>query len=98
MKLRIDIIEIHGNCPVYQIGDSFDLLDGYKLQIPESRTVCLHGLAALLPFYNALAKGIKPQKLGLAGSEPAAAFVQCADPWQHTGGGTVVFRITKSMA
>ena len=54
----------------------------------------MHSLASILPYYNALFHGVDPRKLGLSKDENKA-FVQCLDPCQHTGGGTVIFEITR---
>lgn len=94
MKLIIDIIEIRGICPVYKIGDKIVLDEGYKVNLEETDNICLHSLGSILPYYNALAKGVEPQELGLA-QQGDAAFVQCLDPRERTGGGTVIFKITK---
>ena len=52
MDLVITVKEIKGHCPVHKLGDSFTLKVGYQLvsDIP----VCMHALASLMPFYNAL--------------------------------------------
>lgn len=42
----------------------------------------------------ALARGISPVELGLA-REGEEAYVQCLDPLEHTGGGTVIFKISR---
>lgn len=47
-----------------------------------------------ITFYIALSRGIAPQELGLAGPDKAA-YLQCLDPRQITGGGTVIFKIKK---
>lgn len=93
MHLLIRVVEIKGRCPVYKVGDSFRLEDGYRLisDIP----LCMHALAALLPFYNAL-RFCEPKQLGLAGKDnPASAYIQCPDAVSSTGGGTVIFEISK---
>lgn len=94
MDLIITVKEIKGVCPVYKVGDSFKLEDGYKLisQIP----LCMHSLASLLPYYNAL-KISKPAEWGLSekGKDGKKAYIQCLDPVDYTGGGTVIFEITK---
>lgn len=94
MDLHITVKEVKGHCPVYREGDSFRLADGYRLisEIP----VCMHGLSALLPYYNAL-RFVSPELLDLAGKDKTQkAFVQCLDPYCYTGGGTVIFEISKS--
>ena len=94
MDLIVTVKEVKGHCPVYREGDSFRLADGYRLmsEIP----VCMHALSALLPYYNAL-RFVLPEQLGLAGKyETDKAYVQCLDPYCYTGGGTVVFQISKT--
>ena len=94
MYLIIKVKEIKGDCPVYKVGDTFKLEDGYRLvtKIP----LCMHSLASLLPHYNAL-KVSEPNIWGLAGkgNDRDKAYVQCLDPIAYTGGGTVTFEITK---
>ena len=93
MKLIVKVAEIKGTCPVYKVGDTFELEDGYRLvsRIP----LCMHSLASLMPHYNAL-RVSDPADWGLAGERDASkAYVQCLDPFVYTGGGTVVFEITK---
>jgi len=93
MDLIVKVKEIKGSCPVYKIDDKFTIQDGYKLvsDIP----VCMHSLASILPYYNALRK-MSPAELGIAGKEEKdKAFVQCLDPACYTDGGTVIFEITK---
>ena len=88
-NLKIKVKEIKGNCPVYKEGDSFKITDGYILDtnIP----LCMHGLASIMPYYVALSRGIKPENLGLGTDNKA--YVQCLDPCDITGGGTVIFEI-----
>lgn len=93
-NLNIKIAEIKGMCPVYQQGQSFYLKDGYILDVQRSDNVCLHSLASIMPYYAALSKGIRPINLGLArNADSHIAYVQCLDPCQYTGGGTVIFQI-----
>ncbi len=94
MDLIIRIKEIRGNCPVYRPGDSFELMDGYRLitEIP----LCMHSLSAIMPYYNAL-RFCSPDQLGLSGElDHSKAYVQCNDPCSYTGGGTVIFEISRS--
>lgn len=93
MDLLVKVKEIKGHCPTYKVGDSFTLKNGYQLvsDIP----VCMHALASLMPHYNALTVS-PPQQWGLAGKEDKdKAYIQCLDPEAFTGGGTVIFEITK---
>jgi len=92
MDIVVTIKEIKGACPTYKVGDSFVLKAGYQLvsDVP----VCMHGLAALMPYYNAL-RVSEPAAWGLAGkADKSKAYVQCPDPSCHTGGGTVIFEIS----
>jgi len=93
MNLIVRVVEIKGTCPVYKVGDTFKLEDGYRLvsEIP----LCMHSLAALMPHYNAF-RVSRPADWGLAGKQDAArAYVQCLDPEAYTGGGTAIFEIVK---
>jgi len=93
-KLRIVVKKIKGHCPVYNIGDKIVLDEGYRFNLKETDNVCMHSLASIMPYYVALYHGVDPKKLGLARSDNKA-YVQCLDPCEHTGGGTVVFEIEK---
>lgn len=93
MDLKIVVKEIKGTCPVYAVGDSFVLRDGY--QLVAEKPLCMHSLAALMPHYNAL-RIAEPARFGLAGKDdPSKAYVQCLDPAGHTGGGTAIFEISR---
>jgi uncharacterized repeat protein (TIGR04076 family) len=94
MRLIVEVIEISGNCSVYKPGDRIVLDDGYKVNMKETDSICMHSLASLLPSYNALAKGVSAVKLGLA-KEGEEAYVQCMDPKEYTEGGTVIFKISR---
>jgi len=87
--LEVCVIEIKGRCPVYRVGDRFYILEGYKLQA--ERPLCLHALAALMPYYVTLSRGTPPRELGLGDDD--TAYLQCLDPYKRTGGGTVVFAV-----
>jgi len=91
VNLRIKVIEIKGKCPVYKMGDEFYLEEGYKLK--SKGAICMHSLASIMPYYNALSKGVSPEELGLGKGDKA--YIQCLDPCKYTGGGTVIFEIIK---
>lgn len=94
MKLFIKVVEIKGECPVYEIGNRIVLRDGYILDLGETDTVCMHSLASILPYYVALSKGVKAKDLGLSRGDSEKAYLQCLDPCEITGGGTVRFEIS----
>ena len=64
MEIVVTVKEIRGHCPTYKVGDSFTLKAGYQLvsDIP----VCMHALACLMPYYNAL-RVSEPDKWGIEG-------------------------------
>lgn len=93
-KLVIRVKEIKGHCPVYKIGDRIVLEEGYRLNLEETDNMCLHSVSSIMPYYVALYKGVDPRTLGLS-RESKKAYVQCLDPCDYTGGGTVVFEIAK---
>lgn len=95
MRLLIQVKHIKGHCPVYQLGDTFVLEQGYILEPTTSGRICMHSLASLLPYYVALTHGVNPVTLGLSPGDPELAYVQCLDPCEVTGGGTVLFAITR---
>ena len=94
MDLIARVREIKGTCPVYRPGDSIVIRDGYVLDTSKSAHVCMHSLASLMPYYVALSRGIAPETLGLSGPKEGVAYLQCLDPCELTGGGTVVFEIS----
>lgn len=89
--LVIRVVQVKGFCPVYQEGDAFTISEGYKLRA--EKAICMHSLASLLPYYVALSHGVNPKDLGLSLQDGNKAYVQCLDPCDYTGGGTVVFSI-----
>ncbi len=93
MDIVVKVVEVRGHCPTYRVGDSFTLKAGY--QLVSEGPVCMHGLAALMPFYNALCVS-GPAQWGLEGKkDKSKAYIQCPDPFDCTDGGTVIFEISK---
>ena len=88
-NLKITVIEIQGKCPVYKVGNSFRIEEGYKLIT--NFPICLHSLSSIMPYYVALSNGVPPEDLGLGKGK--FAYVQCLDPCKYTGGGTVIYKI-----
>lgn len=93
MDLVFRVAKIKGTCPVYRVGDSIVIREGFILDTERSTRVCMHSLASLMPYYIPLSRGITPESLGLSGPEQGAAYLQCLDPCEVTGGGTVLFEI-----
>jgi len=54
----------------------------------------MHLPAFLTPYHVTLSKEIPPWILSLSGTKEGRAYVQCLDPCEITGGGTVIFEIT----
>ncbi|HID95916.1 MAG TPA: TIGR04076 family protein [Candidatus Latescibacteria bacterium] len=92
MKLIVKVIEIKGRCPVYSLRDRIVIDDGYRLNLEETDSVCMHSLSSLMPYYVALSRGVDPKSLGLA-RDGHKAYLQCLDPCERTGGGTVIFEV-----
>ena len=97
MRLVICVESIKGRCPVYEAGDQIVLDGGFRLNLQETTNVCLHSLASIIPYHIALSKGVKPEQMGLAHKDrrDGKAYVQCLDPCDLTGGGTVTFSIER---
>lgn len=95
-RLILRVYEIKGTCPVYGLGDRIVLDGGYRLNLAETDAVCMHSLASLMPYYVPLFRGLDPRDLGLS-RDPDRAFVQCPDPCDRTGGGTVVLEIRREV-
>ena len=95
MELIIQVVDVKGKCPVCKLGNHFTLKEGYILDPAASDRVCMHSLASILPYYVALAKGVKAKDLGLSQGGSKEAYVQCLDPCEVTGGGTVRFQISR---
>ncbi len=89
--IKVDVREVKGTCPVYEEGDSFVIVEGFKLKT--EKTLCMHSFASILPYYITLSRGTEPDELGLGRGEDA--YLQCLDPCEYTGGGTVVFEISR---
>ncbi|MBW2063691.1 MAG: TIGR04076 family protein [Deltaproteobacteria bacterium] len=92
--LIITVKDIRGHCPVYRIGDRIVLDHGYRLNLRETDNLCLHSISSIMPYYVALYRGVEPRDLGLS-RDGKKVFVQCLDPCDYTGGGTVVFEIER---
>jgi uncharacterized repeat protein (TIGR04076 family) len=93
-RLVITVKEIKGSCPVYEVGDKIVLDEGYRLNMKETDNVCMHSLSSIMPYYVALYGGVNPKELGLS-KDGGKAHVQCLDPCDYTGGGTVIFEIER---
>ena len=90
LTLLVQVVDVQGHCPVYKVGDGFQIADGHRLvtEIP----LCMHALQSLAPYYVALSRGVDPADLGLAGPD-GTAYVRCPDPQYYTDGGTVTFKL-----
>lgn len=97
MKLVIRVEAIKGRCPAYEEGDVIVLERGYRLNTEETTAGCMHSFASIIPYHIALAKGVRPDQMGLAhrNRDDGKAYVQCLDPCEVTGGGTVTFSIER---
>jgi uncharacterized repeat protein (TIGR04076 family) len=90
-SLKVQVHEIRGNCPIFNIGDNF-YFDDFWLKEHQGR-ICAHALPNILHYFIALREGISPQKLGLS-KEENIAYIQCPDCGPpYTDGGSVIFKI-----
>jgi len=94
--LKIEVCEIRGHCPVYEVGDRI-VVDGPKIVLERTDALCVHALSTLLHYVVALDHGVSPVKLGLTKLEDKEhAYMQCVDPYEpYTNGGTVIFKCQK---
>jgi len=93
MEMLVSVREIKGHCPVYEVGDSFRLLDGFRLVA--EKPLCMHSLACVMPFYNAL-RFVSPTVFGMAArDDQSKGCFQCPDAVSCTDGGTVIFEVTR---
>lgn len=92
--LSVRIVEISGFCPVYRLGDEFSITAGYVLEGREN--YCMHSIAVLMPYFVALSRGVPPEDLAMCKLGEDKAYIQCPDPVNRTGGGTVVLEITRT--
>ena len=96
MRLVITVKEIKGNCAAgYRIGDRIVLDEGYKMNLQETGRVSMHALTSVLPYYNAIFKGLSGFGLTKKRGDKNEIYVQCLDPQEYTGGGTVIFKIKR---
>ena len=92
--LQIEVCEIRGKCPVYELGDKM-IIDGPKIVLARTDAVCVHALSSLLHYVIALDEAVDPRKLGLSKVE-TNAYIQCVDPGEpYTEGGTVIFKCSR---
>jgi len=98
LKLVLEVAEIKGNCPVYQIGDK-TVIKGPEIDLERSDKVCIHALFALGPFIVALREGINPSKVGLSRKQDGIGYFQCLDPGPpYTNGGSVLFKVYREQS
>ena len=95
-KLKIEVVEINGKCPVHKVGDKI-LIKGAEIDMENTDALCTHALPSLLHYVVPLRDGISPVKLGLS-KEEDCAYLRCPDPGEpYTPGGSVVFKIIKEI-
>ena len=94
--LEIEVCEVRGKCPVYEVGDKI-VVDDPVIVLDKTDALCMHALSSLLHYVLALERGADPVELGLSKPEDREhAYIQCVDPGKpYTEGGTVVFRIKR---
>jgi uncharacterized repeat protein (TIGR04076 family) len=94
--LEIEVVEVRGRCPVYNVGDKI-VVDDPEIVLGKTDALCTHALSSLLHYVMVLERGADPVELGLSKPEDREhAYIQCVDPGEpYTHGGTVIFKIQK---
>jgi uncharacterized repeat protein (TIGR04076 family) len=94
--LEIEVVEVRGHCPVYNVGDKI-VVDDPEIVLEKTDALCTHALSSLLHYVMVLERGADPVELGLSKAEDREhAYIQCVDPGEpYTHGGTVIFKIQK---
>ena len=94
-RLIMNVKEIRGTCPVFEVGDRI-VIEGSKIVVEKTDALCVHALGSLLSMVIALGRGVGFKELGLAEKEGDVGYVQCLDPGApYTLGGTVIFEIRR---
>jgi len=78
-NLLIKVIQIKGHCPIYRVGTTFRIVQGFKLLTDES--LCMHSLALLMPYYVALSWRMNSVEVGF---EPKAYTLATVHRAQNT--------------
>jgi len=94
--LEIEVAEVRGRCPVYNVGDKI-VIDDPEIVLEKTDALCTHALSSLLHYVLVLERGADPVELGLTKLEDREhAYIQCVDPGEpYTRGGTVVFKVRR---
>jgi uncharacterized repeat protein (TIGR04076 family) len=97
--LEVEVVEIRGYCPVYNVGDKM-VIDNPRIVLDKDDPLCTSALSSLMHYVQDLEKGKDPDKLGLTKPEDRKhAYIQCEEPCRlYTYGGTVVFRCRRIRA
>jgi uncharacterized repeat protein (TIGR04076 family) len=95
--LEIEVVEVRGHCPVYEVGNKI-VIDDPEIVLGKTDALCTHALSSLLHYVLVLERGADPLELGLSKPEDREnAYIQCVDPGRpYTHGGTVIFKIRKT--
>ena len=94
--LEIEVCEVRGHCPVYDVGDKI-VIDDPKIVLEKTDALSTHALSSLLHYVLVLEHGADPVELGLSKPDDKEhAYIQCVDPGPpYSNGGTVIFKIRK---
>jgi len=80
------------------VGDKI-IVEAPEIITPQTDTLCVHALGAMLSMIIPLARGVSFKDLGLAHKKGNIGYIQCLDPGEpYTPGGTVIFEITRESA
>ena len=92
--LEVEVYEIKGTCPVYQVSDRITIKNPQVI-LEQTDALCTHALPTILHYALILEYNWCSLKLGLTKEDDQDhAYFQCLDPGKpYTNGGTVIFRV-----
>lgn len=82
--VRVKVVKVKGECPIFKEGDEFQLHRGYILE----GKFCFHALLALSSFLQILARGYSARAMGF--EEHDRIIAQCPDAKN-----TVIFELSR---
>jgi len=95
-KLTITVKEVHGKCPLYQVGDKM-VINEFYIDTNNSKHICMHAFSAMLTSLSAFIRGFSAKDLGI-GTDADVGYLHCPDPGPpYTKGGAVIFEVKREI-
>jgi len=93
-RVVIEVYEVRGHCPLYQVGDKITV-EWFYIDSKSSSKICLHALTSISTLLSKFMQGVSAKELGI-GSGEDVGYLQCPDPGPpYTKGGTVIFKLRR---